>query len=206
MKHILLLEDDQSVVDLLTCILEEDGYYVSSTLRVADAQEILEKAKVDLFVADMLLPDGTAFPAIEEAKRRNVSYLIITGSWPHMAQLEANGEFHLTKPFRLKDFVAQVIQRIGPGKATTDTCPAGRSSGGSSSARRRGGCGARQHRPRFINRGQLLRDQLAGNRDGLLSPRLSGERNAEALGARPQQRLRQMWRRIPRHRSSRLRR
>lgn len=116
MKHILLLEDDQSVIDVLTSLLEEDGYYVSSTFRVADALEILVKTKVDLLIADMLLPEGTAFPAIEEAKRRHVSYLIITGSWPHMAQLEANGEFHLTKPFRLRDFVAQVTQRIGPGE------------------------------------------------------------------------------------------
>lgn len=117
MKHILLLEDDQSVIDVLTGLLVEDGYYVSSTFRVADAREMLEKSKVDLFVADMLLPDGTAFPAIDEAKRRHVSYLIITGSWPHMAQLEANGEFHLAKPFRLKDFAAEVTKRIGPGES-----------------------------------------------------------------------------------------
>jgi DNA-binding response OmpR family regulator len=116
MKHILLLEDDPNVTDLLACLLNESGYYVSSTWRVADAREILEKAKVDLFVADILLPDGTAFPAIEEAKRRDVSCLIITGSWPHMAQFEANGEFHLAKPFRLRDFTAQVLQRIGPGE------------------------------------------------------------------------------------------
>jgi hypothetical protein len=39
----------------------------------------------------------------------------MTGSWPHMAQLEANGELHLTKPFKLKGFTSQVMQRIGPG-------------------------------------------------------------------------------------------
>lgn len=117
MKHILLLEDDHSVVNLLKYLLEEDGYYVSSTSRVADAQEILEKTKTNLFVADIVLPDGTAFSAIEEAKRRNVSCIIITGSWPHMAQLEANGDFHLTKPFSLREFSALVLQRIGPGRS-----------------------------------------------------------------------------------------
>src|SRR3954467_15587961 len=115
MKHILLLEDDRSGVDLLSVLLENDGYYVSSTSRVADATQILQKTKVDLFVADIVLPDGTAFAAIEEARMRNIACLLMTGSWPHMAQLEANGELHLTKPFKLKDFVAQVLQRIGPG-------------------------------------------------------------------------------------------
>ena len=115
MKHILLLEDDRSIVDLLSALLKDDGYYVSSTGRVADATHILQKTKVDLLIADIVLSDGTAFAVIDEAKRRNIACLLMTGSWPHMAQLEANGELHLTKPLKLKDFSAQVLQRIGPG-------------------------------------------------------------------------------------------
>jgi DNA-binding response OmpR family regulator len=115
MKHILLLEDDRSIVDLLSALLKDDGYYVSSTSRVADATQILQKTKVDLLIADIVLPDGTAFSAIDEAKKRNVVCLLMTGSWPHMAQLEANGELHLTKPFKLKDFISQVLHCIGPG-------------------------------------------------------------------------------------------
>ena len=115
MKHILLLEDDRSIVDLLSALLKDDGYYVSSTGRVADATQILQKTKVDLLIADIVLPDGTAFAVIDEAKRRNIACLLMTGSSPHMAQLEANDELHLTKPFKLKDFTSQVLQRIGPG-------------------------------------------------------------------------------------------
>jgi two-component system, OmpR family, lantibiotic biosynthesis response regulator NisR/SpaR len=115
MKHILLLEDDQGIVDLLSALLEDEGYYISCTAHVADAREILERVAVDCFIADIVLPDGTAFSAIEEAKRRNIACLLMTGSWPHLAQLEANGEFHLAKPFRMKDFIAEVIRRIGPG-------------------------------------------------------------------------------------------
>jgi DNA-binding response OmpR family regulator len=114
MKHILLLEDDAGVVDLLTTLLEEAGYYVSSTAQVSDAKAILARTKVDLLIADIALPGGTAFPAIDEAKERNVVYLLMTGSIQHMAQLEANGEFHLAKPFKLKDFTAEVLHRIGP--------------------------------------------------------------------------------------------
>ena len=115
MKHILLLEDDQDVVDVLCPLLEDEGYYVSFTAMAATAKELLERITVDLLIADIVLPDGTAFAAIDEAKRRNISCLLMTGSWPHMAELEANGEFHLTKPFRLRELIAQVIQRIGPG-------------------------------------------------------------------------------------------
>jgi DNA-binding response OmpR family regulator len=43
MKHILLLEDDRSIVGLLPTLLEDDGYCISSTARVADATQILQK-------------------------------------------------------------------------------------------------------------------------------------------------------------------
>ena len=115
MKHVLLLEDDQSIVDMLCTLLEDEGYFVSSTSMVGAAKEIIERITVDLLIADIVLPDGTAFAAIDEARKRNIACLLMTGSWPHMAELESNGEFHLAKPFRLRDFIAHVIQRIGPG-------------------------------------------------------------------------------------------
>src|SRR5579872_279610 len=115
MKHILLLEDDSGIVDLLQMALEEVGYYVSTTARVNDAKQMLERSKVDLLIADILLPDGVAFPAIDEAKTRNIPSLLITGSVRHMAQLAANGEFHLAKPFKLAAFTEAVMDRIGLG-------------------------------------------------------------------------------------------
>lgn len=115
MKHILLLEDDSGIVDLLSVILEEAGYYVSTTALVNDAKEMLGRSKVDLLITDILLADGTAFPAIDEAKRRNTPYLVMTGSVRHRARLEANGESHLAKPFKMTDFTDAVLKRIGPG-------------------------------------------------------------------------------------------
>jgi DNA-binding response OmpR family regulator len=116
MKHILLLEDDQSILDLLSALLEEGGYYVSCATRISYAKEVLDRVAVDLLIADILLPDGTAFALIDEAKKRNISYLLMTGSWPHMAELKANGEFHLSKPFKLSELSAEVTRRIGPGE------------------------------------------------------------------------------------------
>jgi DNA-binding NtrC family response regulator len=115
MKHILLLEDDSGVSSVLVGMLEEEKYYVSTTSRVADAREFLERVKVDLFIADVLLPDGTAFAAVDTAKQKTVPYFLITGSISHMAELEANGQFHLSKPFKLADFLGAVRERIGPG-------------------------------------------------------------------------------------------
>ena len=115
MKHILLLEDDAGVSSVLVGLLEEEKYYVSITTRVGHAREFLERVKVDLFIADVLLPDGTAFAAVDTARQQNVPYFLITGGFSHRAELEANGQFHLSKPFKLNKFLDAVRDRIGPG-------------------------------------------------------------------------------------------
>ena len=115
MKHILLLEDEPHVASLLAHVLEEEGYYVTRAATVAEAGSILRHIKVDLFVADVLLPDGTVFDILEIVKARDVPYILMTGSEDRKAQLAANGDFHLGKPFKLLNFISEVRDRIGPG-------------------------------------------------------------------------------------------
>jgi DNA-binding NtrC family response regulator len=115
MKHILLLEDHGGVRSVIFRLLEEEKYYVSSTALVAVACELLERVKFDLFIADVVLSDGTAFAALDIAKLQKVPYFLMTGNDAHMAELEANGQFHLAKPFKFADFMGAVRDRIGPG-------------------------------------------------------------------------------------------
>lgn len=114
MKHILLLQDDTDVSCMLVGLLEADGYYVNVATRAADASELLGRVAVDLLIADVLLQGGTTFAAIDAAKERQVPYLVITGSAAHMAQLAANHELYLAKPFNIAEFINAVRSRIGP--------------------------------------------------------------------------------------------
>jgi DNA-binding response OmpR family regulator len=114
LKHILLLEDHGGVASILSRLLEEERYYVTTTALVTVASELLERVKFDLFIADVLLPDGTAFAALDVAKLRKVPFFLMTGSDTQMAELEANGQFHLVKPFKFADFMGTVRDRIGP--------------------------------------------------------------------------------------------
>jgi len=91
------------------------GYYVTRAMRTADACEVLERVKVDLLIADVLLPDGTCFAAVDIAERKGLPYILMTGDGDQMAQLQTNGALHLSKPFRLIAFMDEVRSRIGPG-------------------------------------------------------------------------------------------
>jgi len=55
------------------------------------------------------------FAPIDEGKKQNIACRLMNGSWPHMAQLEANGELHLTKPFKIKHVPPKFCSASGLG-------------------------------------------------------------------------------------------
>jgi CheY-like chemotaxis protein len=116
MKHILLLEDNGGAASVIGRLLVDENYYVTSVERAGDACEVLERLKVDLLIADVLVADGTGFAATDAAKRLQVPYFLMTGSYEQMALLADNHEFYLGKPFLLTDFLDEVRDRIGPGE------------------------------------------------------------------------------------------
>lgn len=115
MRHILLLEDEHDIQILLRTALEDHGFYVTYTARVSDARAILERIKIDLVIANVILPDGNSLATIEFAKQKGIPTILMTGSIEHMARLEANGEYYLAKPFTLAELVAQVQSHLGRG-------------------------------------------------------------------------------------------
>ena len=122
-KHLILLEDNGDVAAMLARLLGEQGYYVACAMRAADACEVLQRVTADLLIADVLLPDGTCFAAVDIAKRKGLPYILMTGSYDQMVQLRTNGDFHLRKPFRLIAFMDEVRSRIGPGDGEGQTAP-----------------------------------------------------------------------------------
>jgi DNA-binding response OmpR family regulator len=58
MKHILLLEDEHDIAIMLRRALEEEGYFVTFSAKVADARTVLARVKVDLLISNILLPTG----------------------------------------------------------------------------------------------------------------------------------------------------
>jgi DNA-binding NtrC family response regulator len=107
-KHILVLENDSSVSAALVTVLEDARFKVSTAATAAGACAILKRRKIDLLVADIVLPDGTAFDVLSTANWRGVPHLLMTGSFEFATHLKANGKFYLSKPFDLEPFMREV--------------------------------------------------------------------------------------------------
>ena len=132
MPHVLVLEDETDVRELLVLHLKREGFEVAAFEDAEEALEAFKKNKFDLLILDWMLPKMSG---LEVAKRirtesnSSVPILILTARADTMDKvlgLEIGADDYLTKPFEVREFVARVralIRRSTPKK--TDEFEAG---------------------------------------------------------------------------------
>ena len=73
-KHILIIEDDRDILDVLKDLLESEGYQISTAENGRDALDFLEGAASlpDLMLVDLMMPvmDGYQFREIQSKHPR----------------------------------------------------------------------------------------------------------------------------------------
>ena len=118
MKHILIVDDDSSVLDLVSRTLR--AYRLSLARDPDEALHVAGQiASLDLLITDYLMPSMTGEELIGRLRERwpALNVLILTG---HAALLEAEhapwwaNEVHLGKPFEIGRLRALVTELIGP--------------------------------------------------------------------------------------------
>lgn len=85
-EHILIIDDEEVVTDVLTEYLNEKGFLASASLSGGDGIDIAGRVHIDLVVLDKNLPDMSwekAAEGIWEQSRRRVPIIMITG-YPSM--------------------------------------------------------------------------------------------------------------------------
>lgn len=69
-KNILLVDDEQAILDMVTSILEDDGFHNIYTAKsVGQAILLAEKCCPELAILDVMLPDGSGFDLMEKLKQ-----------------------------------------------------------------------------------------------------------------------------------------
>lgn len=112
MTRILLAEDDRVMREYLTRALERAGYAVTAADRGTTALALLEGARFDLLLTDIVMPemDGIALAQRAGALDADMRVMFITG---FAAVTLKVGEVMpqarvLSKPFHLRELVAEV--------------------------------------------------------------------------------------------------
>ena len=110
--HILIIDDDSRIRDLLSRFLAEQGFRISTAANAAEARRRLDGLSFDLLIVDVMMPgeSGTEFThAIRE--KLEVPVLMLTALGEIEARikgLEAGADDYLAKPFDPRELVLRV--------------------------------------------------------------------------------------------------
>ena len=118
---ILLIEDEPSIMALVSATLERSGYQVACIESGAEALRLLEKGQYLGVVSDMRTPGGVdgaqVHTWISEHRPDLVDkVVIITGDYANeetVITLRKIGALYLEKPFRVQDLIAAVEKTMG---------------------------------------------------------------------------------------------
>lgn len=101
--HLLLVDDDPSLLKLLGMRLTSEGYQVTTAASGPDALRLLQKEKIELVISDLRMDemDGPALFAEIQKRHAGLPVIILTahGSIPEAVAATQQGVFSfLTKP------------------------------------------------------------------------------------------------------------
>lgn len=110
--HLLVVDDDTGVLDLLRRYFVGQGFEVSTASSGAEMRSVLERTSVDLVLLDLGLPGEDGFELTRQLRRSwNGALIIITGrgdSVDRVVGLELGADDYVTKPFELRELLARV--------------------------------------------------------------------------------------------------
>jgi two-component system, OmpR family, response regulator len=111
--HILLVEDNLRLQELIEQALRGAGYRVDVATTVAELLAAVASVQYDLLIVDLMLPDGDGLDAIRtlRARRSSVPILIMTarGSIDDRVRgLDAGADDYLIKPIHQAELLAHV--------------------------------------------------------------------------------------------------
>ena len=127
MATIFIVDDDQAIGEMLSLVLENEGFQTVTCLDGLRAVEMFPIVKPDLILLDVMLPglDGT-----EVARRiratSNVPIIMLTAKSDTLdvvAGLEAGADDYVPKPFKVAELLARIRARFRIAKPAAKTVP-----------------------------------------------------------------------------------
>ena len=111
--HLLIVDDDERIRDLLKTFLKRNGFLVSSVADAAAARRILAGLEFDLLVMDVMMPgeDGVGLTQSLRAQGMNTPILLLTARGEtddRIRGLEAGADDYLPKPFEPKELLLRI--------------------------------------------------------------------------------------------------
>lgn len=116
-KTILIVEDEQSIVDILSFILVKEGYDTLEALDGPTGLQLALEQNPDLVLLDLMLPGMSGFEVCERIRAAGcgVPIVMLTAREEEddkVRGLELGADDYITKPFKNRELIARVKANI----------------------------------------------------------------------------------------------
>ena len=129
MKTIAIIEDDQTIGDLLEEVLQKEGFQVKRAYSGTEAVYLLSQQRPDLALLDLMLPGLSGEEVLPHLA--GVPVIVVSakvGVDDKVKLLLGGAEDYLTKPFEIPELLARIQVQLRKGSAALP-CAAGRGRG-----------------------------------------------------------------------------
>jgi DNA-binding response OmpR family regulator len=120
-RRVLLVDDDENIVKLVSMYLEKDGYRVDSANDGRDALALFRRSKPDIVVLDLMLPEIDGLSVCRTIREQSeVPIIMLTARTTEndkLVGLDQGADDYVTKPFSPRELLARVraVLRRAPG-------------------------------------------------------------------------------------------
>lgn len=113
MSHILIIDDDIHINEMLEEVLIQEGYQVSHAYSGTEALLFLANEKPDLILLDLMLPGLTGEEVLSQIEKIPVIVMSAKIEVKDKVALLLNGaEDYITKPFEIEELLARIVVQL----------------------------------------------------------------------------------------------
>ena len=117
--RILAVDDEPAILSLLRRILEPEGYEVVTAANGEQALALLEEAKLDLVLLDIMMPGLDGFQLLDRIRQRcDVPVIVLTARHEATTEHEAlrlGADDYMRKPFSSRELLARIRAKLEHG-------------------------------------------------------------------------------------------
>jgi DNA-binding response OmpR family regulator len=115
-EHVLVIDDEESILDIVTYALNEAGFDVAAAHNIQEAEEQIERKTPDLMIVDVMLPDESGLEFCRRIRAEShVPIIMLSAKAEEVDKilgLELGADDYVTKPFSPRELVSRVKAQL----------------------------------------------------------------------------------------------
>lgn len=114
--HILVVDDEKDITDLLEIYLTQEGYIVEKRYNALTLLEDIQQYHIDLVILDIMMPEIDGMEALKMMREKyNIPVIIVSAKIADTDKIDAlltGADDYVSKPFNAMELVARVKSQL----------------------------------------------------------------------------------------------